>query len=160
MKDVRRDMQRRLPIGECGLSAMKRRVRRVSLLTSRRPTGGKRDFGQAAGLRLSRFCWRSFSRRYGEVRHSYPRNSGTGFGIKGVRKDYLKDRLWRPLDGGIGSIAIKRRAGRVSLSMSRHPTGDKQGFRIADDLTKRLFEPNGLGASLSSPTAPCPVADA
>ena len=55
------------------------------------------------------------------------------------QKDYLKDRLWRPLDGGSGLIATKRRAGRVSLSVSRRRTGDKQGFRIADDLTKRLF---------------------
>ena len=206
----------------------------MSLLTSRRPTGGKRDFGQAEGLRLSRFCWRSFLRRLGELWRFCLKNLGIGFGIKGVLR-HLRT-------GGSGSTATKRRAGRVSLLTSRRrtkgkpgirtwrrgyaclgsaggisygglekyghflseklrdrirnqgremgrkegrvegraaghaeasshwrmwferyeearkkgePFDDKQGFRIADDLTKRLFEPNGLGANLSSPTAPC-----
>ena len=90
-------------------------------------------------MRLSRFCWQSFLRRCGELWHSYPRNSGTGFATRDALKGVLKDRLWRPLDGGIGLIATKRRAGRVSLLTSRRRTGDKQGFRIADDLTKKLF---------------------
>jgi hypothetical protein len=94
-------------------------------LTSHHLTWGKRDFGHGDGIAPVSVL----------LAVSYPRNSGTGFATRDALKDYLKDRLWSPLDGGIGLIATKRRAGRVSLSMSRHPTGDKQGFRIADDLT-------------------------
>ena len=82
-------------IGGIGLTAMKRRVRKGEPFDEPPPDKAvSRTSGHGGGLRLSRFCWRYFLRRLGEVWHSYPRNSGTGFATKGALRHLLDWRKW------------------------------------------------------------------